>query len=145
MKARGLVDLRPRDLACQRLVADLIAKAANHRRDLGVEERLRDHAGEGVEDLEILSRRMEHLHRAAVGEQLEERREVEIGAQRVDQHGALVTLARAGELNQAELRVIGALAQELGIDGDVGIVRGFGTEPGESVGRGDRRHGRHAP
>ena len=140
-EARRLVDRGPRHLPHQRLVADLVAVAADHRRHLGVEERLGQHAGGGLEDLEVLPRRVEHLHDVPVAEQLVERVEPEPVRQRVDQHRALVALARPGELHQAELGVVGALAQELGVDGDVRVGRRLGAEGGQRVGLGDQLQG----
>ena len=138
-EARGLVHLRPGDLAHQGLVAGLVAVAADHRRHLGVEERLRQHPGLGLEDLQVLPRGVKDLHHPPVAEELVERVERQPVGERVDQHGALVALAGPGELHQAELRVVGPLAQELGVDRHVGVARSFGTEPGQRVGLGDGR------
>ena len=51
-----------RDLADQRLIAHLFAKAADHRRDLRVEKRLGEDFGIDKEDFKILSRRVENLY-----------------------------------------------------------------------------------
>ena len=98
----------------QRVVADLVAEAGHHGGDLGVEQR-RGHGAEALqEDLDVLPRGVEHLHHRGVGEQRAERGEVEPFGLRVRSRH----LGVAGQLHDAELRPIGALAHELGIDGD---------------------------
>ena len=77
--------------------------------DLGVEQALRDGAAGEVEDLEVLVGGVQHRERVAV-EDLGERREVD--RERVDQDQAAVP----GELHQRDLRVVGALAVELGVE-----------------------------
>ena len=85
---------------------------------------------------------MEHLDDAAVAEELVERVERQPVGQRVDQHRALVALAGPRELHEAELRIVGPLAQELGVDGDVGQPAASAQKRGERVGVGDRGDGR---
>ena len=68
---------------------------------------------------------------------VEERREIDAGRQRVD-HDGLVGL---GHLRHAEQRVIGGLAQELGVDGDEGMARHALAGRGQFLGGGDRLHG----
>jgi hypothetical protein len=84
----------------------------------------------------VLARGMEDLHHLLVGQQFEERLKVDIRGQRVHHHG----LVRARHLRDAEQRVIGGFAQELGIDGDEGMPRHVGADPGEFRGGGDRLH-----
>ena len=55
------------------------------------------------------------------------RREVEALRQRVDRGVAPV----AGDLHQAQLREVGAIAHELGIEGDEGLLRQLVAELGE--------------
>ena len=98
----------------QRVVADLFAEARDHGGDLGVEQRPRHVAEAQDEDLDVLPRGMEHLHHRLVGEQVPERGEIDVRRLRVDHRDLVV----AGELHDAELRPVGALAHEFGIDGD---------------------------
>ncbi len=66
------------------------------------------------DDLDVLARRVEDLGHLLVAHQREERREVDVGRQRIDQRGD----AGRRHLDQADLRPIGGLADELGVDGD---------------------------
>jgi hypothetical protein len=75
-----------------------------------------------------------------VAHQIEERRQLDPLGQRVDENGAVVAAARQRQLHQAELGVIGPLAQKLGIDGDIGLGRGLGAEGRKRVGRGNGLH-----
>ena len=75
-EARALVDPRLGELGDQGLVADLLAIAADHRRELGVEQRRRDLAGQMMEDLDVLARGMEHLEHRRIGQQREQRRKI---------------------------------------------------------------------
>ena len=100
---------RVRELA----VGDLFAVAADHRRDLGVEQRRRQDAGELPEDLEVLPGGVEHLDHVLVGHQLQQRLEVEPLGERVDRQRLVV----GGELDDAEDRPERRLAQEFGVDG----------------------------
>ena len=138
MKREDLSIVDARDLADERLVADLIAVAADHRRDLRVEERPRDDVGRRREDLEILARGVEHLDDAGRAKELVERLERQPLGQRIDEHGACsAPVAGPGDLHEAQLRVVGPLAQELGVDGDVRAHRAARAEPRERVGIGD--------
>ena len=98
----------------QRVVADLVAEAGDHGGDLGVEQRAGHVAEAEDEDLDVLAGGVEHLHHRRVGEQVAERGEVDVGGQGVDHRDLVV----AGELHDAELRPVGALAHEFGVDGD---------------------------
>ena len=113
-EARRLVDACLDQLGDQGLVAHRIAEAANHGGDLGVEKRRRQAIHQDGEDLHVLARRMEDLEDFGIGQQVEQGREVDAVGQGVD--GA--RLVRPRHLDQAEARPIGALAHELGIDGD---------------------------
>src|SRR5439155_2364550 len=68
----------------------------------------------------------------------QQRRQVDPFGQRVDRHRFL----RAGHLHDAEDRPIGALAHELGIDGDELRALLTGAEGGERVAVGDQVHRR---
>lgn len=135
-EARGLVDARLGEVVHELLVADRIAEAADHGRDLGVEQRRRQDAAEHPDDLQVLPRGMEDLDHVLVAHQRHEGGEVEAVGQRVDHHG----LVGRGHLDQAELRVIGRLAQELGVDGDEGMRGEAGAGGGQLVGRVDQVH-----
>ena len=140
-EARALVQIGLGDPAHQGLVAGLVAIAADHRRDLGVEHRRRDQGGEIVEDFHILSRRVEHLDHVLVRHQFEQRRKIDAVGERIDDRGVLVSVAGLRDLDQAELRPVGALAHELGVDGDEGGLGIFGGQPGQGIGGGNHVHG----
>ena len=135
-EAHRFVEPRLGDLVGQRFVAHLVAIAEHHRRHLGVEKRRRHPAGEVVEDLEVLARGMEDLEDARIDHQLVERPQIETGGQRIDRRGLL----RTGDLHQAETRPEGAVAQELGIDGDVVGPVQCGAEAVEAGLVDDERH-----
>ena len=136
-KAHGLVDARLGELRHQGLVTDGIAEAAHHGGDLRVEQRRRHGAAQAVEDLDVLTRRVEDLENLRIGHEAEEGGEIQTFRQRVDD-GSVVG---PGELHQAELRPVGPDPHELGIDGD---VIGFGqalAKPGEGGAIGNDLHG----
>ena len=114
----------------QRLVAHRVAEAADHGRDLGVEQRRRHRAGQVEEDLDVLARGVEDL------EELGSAISAKSGARSMP--GASGSIAAAssgpGDLHQAELRPVGLVAHELGVDGDeVGVGLAL-AEGGERVG-----------
>ncbi|MGY3649014.1 hypothetical protein ACVWW2_004305 [Bradyrhizobium sp. LM4.3] len=117
-KAVGLVGPVAGDLLDQRVVGDAVAVAEHHGRDLGVEHRVRNDVGLVPDDLDVLAGGVEHLQHALVGHQLEERLEVDALGQGVDDDRFL----GAGHLHHAQQRVIGGLAQELGIDCYDGVL-----------------------
>jgi hypothetical protein len=85
-------------------------------------------AGQVVDDLHILSPGVEDLEHILVGgQQVEQRRQVEAGRQRVDR-GRLLVIA---DLHEAQQRVIGVLTHELGIDADDVMLLQPGDQPGE--------------
>jgi hypothetical protein len=112
-KARAFVEIDARRLLHEVHVADAVAIAADHRRDLGVEQRRRQHAGEFPEDLEVLPGGVEHLDDVIVGHQLQQRLEVEPWGEGVDRHRFVV----GGELDDAQDRPERRLAQEFRVDG----------------------------
>ena len=65
-EARGLVDAAVAGARDELVIGDRFAEAADHRGDLGVEQRLRQEAAELVDDLKILPRGVEHLDHALV-------------------------------------------------------------------------------
>ena len=99
-EAGGLVDLHILDAADQLVIGHAVAKAADHRSHLGVEDRMRDQPAEMEDDLDILPRGMEDLDDIGVGHQREKRSEIEPGRLRIDDHGQV----GPGHLDQAELR-----------------------------------------
>ena len=111
-KARRLVDLRPGQLACQRFVAGGVAESADHRGDLGVEDRRGQSAGQVVEDFQVLARGMKHLENRGVRHQIHDRRQVDAGRKGIHGDGPI----RARELHETKARPERALAHELGID-----------------------------
>ena len=118
-EAVRLVERVAGDALHQLVVGDRIAVAEHHGGDLGVEHRMRDDAGAVPDDFDVLARGVEHLEHALVRHQLEERLEIDAGRERVDHHG----LVGARHLRDAEQRIVGGLAQELGVDGDEGVAR----------------------
>jgi hypothetical protein len=136
-KAGRLVDARFGEVVDELFVGDRIAVAADHGGDLRVEQRVRDDAAHIPDDLEVLPRRMEDLDDPLVAHELEERRQVEAGRERVYEHALL----RRSHLNEAELRVVGRLAHELRVDGDERALGETRTDVGESLRRGDEFHG----
>ena len=127
------------DLAHQRLVADLVAKAADHGGDLGVEHRFRQDIALDEEDFQILAGGVKDLDHAFVAHQLVKRIECDVAREGIDQN-RLAVLAGQGHLDQAKLGIIGPFAQELGVDGDIGFGPRSVTEAGEVLGRGDGVH-----
>ena len=113
-EARGLVETGAGQPPDQRLVADRVAEAAHHRGDLGIEDRVRHLAGQLKEDFEVLAPGVKHLEDRGIGHQVEQRRQIEAGRERVDRDG----LVGSRHLREAQDRPIGALAHELGIDRD---------------------------
>ena len=124
-KARRLVQVRPRDPAHQGFIACLFAEPADHRGHLGVEQGLRKQARVVKEDLQILAGGVEHLDRTGVAEQVIKRLQRQAFGQGIDQNrlssrGAGGRCGRKRKLDQAQLGPIGPLAQEFGIDRDIG-------------------------
>ena len=68
-----------------------------------------------IDDLDILPGGMEHLDDGLIAHQLEEGRKVEPGGQCVDDEGII----RASQLDNAELRPEGRLAQEFRVHSHV--------------------------
>ena len=105
-------------------------------RDLGVDQGTRDEAGGMPADLDILAGGVEHLDDALVRHQLEQRLEVEALRQRIDHH----RLVGAGDLRHAEFRIVGAFAQELGVDRHEGVALQASADFCQVVGRCDGSH-----
>ena len=114
-----LVDPRAGQLRHQAVVSDLIAEPADHRRDLRVEDRRRQASHAIEEYLQILPCRVKHLQDPGVRHEIVKGRQVDAIGKRIDRARAV----RARQLDQAQLRPIGLLAHELGIDGYEGLRR----------------------
>ena len=117
-EARGFVERDLADALGQFAIGDLVAKAADHGRDLGVEQRFGNDLGEVPDDFDILPRGVKDLHDIFIGHQLEEGLEVETFGQGVDRRRAIV----AGDLDHADLRPKRRLTEKFRIDGDKGIL-----------------------
>ena len=137
-EAGRLVDLHMGDLARQGFIGRRIAKAAHHGRDLAVEQRIGQHAALQEEDLDVLPRRMQHLDDVGPPDQLVEGRQVDAGRQGIDD----ALDARRRHLDQAELGIIGLVAQEFGIQRQIGRLRQFGHKGLKRFVRFDNPHGR---
>ena len=135
-EARRFVDPAFGDLADQGLVSDFLAVAAHHGRELGIEQRGRHLPGQAVEHLDVLACRMEHLKHLRVDHEREQGRQIDVPGQRIDRRVAL----RAGQLHQAQLGPVGAVAHELGIDGDVRLARQLRAQCRDFGGRGQQGH-----
>jgi hypothetical protein len=97
-------------------IADLLAHPHRHRRDLGVEQRVGRLAGEIVDDLEVLAAGVEDLeHILIVDQQVEQGLQVDALAL-----GSIAAASLVGDLDEAELRPIGAFAHELRVDATKG-------------------------
>ena len=124
-EARGLVEVAVQHPLHQHRIAHGLAEAADHGRDLGVEDRVRDRSRQMMNDFNVLARGMKDLEHPLIGHQVEERREVEAGREAVDENLGAVRR----HLDQAELRPEGLLAHELGIDRHKGGTRRAGRKP----------------
>ena len=69
------------------VVGNGIAIAQHHGRDLGVEDRMRNELGAVPDDFNVLTRGMKDFHDFLVRHQREERRQIDIRRQRIDDHG----------------------------------------------------------
>ena len=135
-EAVRLVEHVAGDALHELVVGDRIAVAQHHGGDLGVEDRMRDDVGAVPDDFDVLPGGVEHLEHVLVRHQLEERLEVDARRQRIDHHG----LVARRQLRHAEQRVVGGLAEELGVDGDEGVARQPFAGGGQFLRRGDQVH-----
>ena len=113
-EARRLVEPRAGDALHELVVGNAVAEAADHRRDLRVEHRMRNQIAEMDDDFDVLPGGMEDLDHRLVGHQPEEGRQVDVRRQRIDQRRH----AGRGHLDQAQDRPEGRFADEFGVDGD---------------------------
>ena len=121
-KARRFVDFHMRDLARQGLVGGGVAKTAHHGGDLGVEQRIGQDAALKIENLDVLAGGMQHLHDVVTADQVVKRLQVEARGKGIDNAFA----ARRRHLYQAQFGIIGLVAQEFGVQRQIGRARQFG-------------------
>ena len=139
-EARALVELHARHALDQVGIADLLAHAERHRRNLGIEQRVGGAAGQVMDDLDILPAGMHHLQHVLVGDhQVEQRLEIDARRQRINR-GSFLPVR---DLHKAELRPIGVLAHEFGINRDEIAPRQPSAELGKGRGVGDERQDAH--
>jgi hypothetical protein len=135
-ETRALVEIVSEHTLDQVRIADLLAIAERHRRDLRVEQRVGHLAGKIVDDLQILSAGMEDLQYVIVPDhQFEQRLEIDIVGLRIDRR----SLVGAGDLDEAQVRPIAVLTHELGVDRDEVVAFHSGDEGGEVVSGTDKR------
>src|SRR5690606_18340123 len=94
------------------IVGDAVAEAADHRSDLGIENRRGNQSAQMIDDLDILSRRVEDLGHRLVAHEIEKGGKVHSRREGIDQRRN----SGSRKLNQAEFRPEGRLADEFGID-----------------------------
>src|SRR3974390_896248 len=135
-EAVRLFEMVAGDALHQLVVGDGVAIAEDHGGDLRVEDRVRDLARHVPDDLDVLPGCMEPLDDVLVVEQREERVEVDILSERVDDHRFVL----ARHLGNAEQGVVGTLAQELGVYGDVVLARHALADGAQFPGRRNRHH-----
>ena len=108
----GLGELLSQESAHSFRVADLGGQAGESGGDLGVKHRPHQ-ARERQQHLEVLAGGMHDLDDAGGGQHARQRRQIG-ERERIDAHGVV----RRRQLHEAQLRAIGALAQELGVQAD---------------------------
>ncbi len=118
------------------VVGNGIAIAEHHGRHLRIEQRGRDHLRLVPADLDVLAGGVEDLDYPLVGQQVEQGAKLDSRGQRVD-HDQFVD---ARHLEHAELGVIGALAQEFGVDRHKWMPRKAGAGFGQCFCICDRLH-----
>ena len=97
----------------ERSVPDLLRMAEKRRGNLRVKERARHRPYLAQKNLDVLPACVEKLHRALVFEKRGDHGKI-IHREGVDDRDLVV----GRHLKQAELRVVGGLSEELGIDGE---------------------------
>ncbi len=136
-EAMRLVEIVAGDARHQLVIGDGIAIAQNHGCDLGIDDGAGDDAGLVPADFNVLAGGMENLDHFFVRHQGEEGGEVHALGQRIDDE----RFVRACHLRDAELRIVGALAQEFGVDRHEWMLRHASAGVREILGRHDRLHG----
>ena len=124
----SLGQLDPEQAPGELRIADLRGESRERGRDLRIKHGAHQPDGR-QQNLEILPRGMHHLHDPKRRERAGDR--AELGDRdRVDAYGVV---ARR-HLYQAQLRAIGALAEEFGVETDARVPREAGGEIGDGVG-----------
>ncbi len=93
-EARRFVHLLFDNFAHQSLIAHLLPKAANHRRDLRIKQRGRKNFSIIPKNFKILTGRMEDFHNRGVTKQAVERLKRHLRRQRIDQNSIRLILPR---------------------------------------------------
>ena len=73
-EAGGFIEIRPGDRLDQIQIGGLLAETADHRRDLGVEERRGNQPAKPPDDFDVLTGGMEHLDHVRFRHEREKRR-----------------------------------------------------------------------
>src|SRR5690606_10958157 len=94
-EARSLVDPLTSDTQDQLIVRNTVAETAYHCGNLGIKYRGRDEVAQMIDNLDILTRRVEDLRDPFVPHELEKRGKVHSWRKRVDESGH----PRCGQLN----------------------------------------------
>ena len=139
-KAAGLVHSFLGNLSHQRLIADLLTKAAHHSCNLSVKQRRRDHIPVMEKDFQILARSMKDFHSAFIRHQVVKRLKRNTTRQRVHQNGVVICRTRHSKLHKAELGVIRPLSQKLCVNSDIVVGCGLFAIVSQLCGRGNRSH-----
>ena len=135
-EAQRFVEVVAGDALHQLVVGNRVAIAKHHGGHLGVDQRRRNEAGGVPADLDVLAGGVEDLDDALIRHQVEQRLEVDAVGERVDHDG----FVSAGDLRDAKLRVIGALAQELGINRHEWVALQAPADFSQGIGRCDQLH-----
>ena len=140
-EARALIEALAEHVLDEVRITDLLAEPERHGRDLRIEQRMRGAARQVEDDFEILAARMKDLQYVlVVDQQVEERREIQTICLGIDGRGFF----RIGDLHQAQVRPIGILAHEFGVDCDeVGLGEAL-AQLQQRVAVGDQRMDMHA-
>jgi len=120
-----LAELDPEQRLHERRVRQARADPGEDRGDLRVEQRPRRGPGGAAKDGHVAGARMQDLAGAGGAEERRERRQV-ADPRRVDERD----LARRGDLDDAELRAVGPLEHELGVERDRAARRGPAIDRG---------------
>jgi hypothetical protein len=136
VKRNDFVEAVAGDALHQLVVGNRVAIAQDHGGNLSVDQRHRNEAGRMPADLDVLAGCVEDLDDVLVRHQVEQRLEVDAVGQRIDHDG----FVSAGDLRHAKLRIIGALAQELGINRHEWVALQAPADFSQGSGRCDQLH-----
>ena len=127
------------DAGHELVVGNRIAIAEHHGGNLSIDQRRRNDSGGVPADFDVLARRVKDLDHGRIGHQRKEGSEIDARRERIDHE----RLLGARQLRDAELRVIGRFAQELGIDRHERVTGEAFAGIGEFRSGGDRLHYRN--